>query len=152
MTIQKTGEKNGRDLLRFEVSDTGSGITEKEQTRIFESFERADIIRNRNIEGTGLGLSISNKLANLMGSEIRVKSQYGVGSVFWFDLSLKPGKEDENYMKSNGTFIAPEAKVLVVDDNPMNLMVAKSLLKRTLIRMDFAESAKECYEKYQQKE
>ncbi len=135
-------------LLHFEVSDTGSGISEEDQKKIFESFERADIIRNRSIEGTGLGLAISNKLANLMGTEIKVKSQYGLGSVFWMDLELKAGKESSSYNTASGSFIAPEAKILVVDDNNMNLMVVKSLLKRTLIGVETAGSAKECYEKY----
>ncbi|MBP5332481.1 MAG: response regulator [Lachnospiraceae bacterium] len=136
-------------LIHFEVSDTGSGISPEDQKKIFESFERADIIRNRNIEGTGLGLAISNKLANLMGTEIKVKSKYGTGSVFWFDIALKPSREGDKYAETNGFFIAPEARILVVDDNNMNLMVTKSLLKRTLVNTDLAASAAECYEKYE---
>ncbi len=134
--------------VHFEVSDTGNGITEEDQKKIFESFERADIIRNRNIEGTGLGLAISNKLANLMGTEIKVKSQYGTGSAFWLDVSLKPGTA-EKVQDSNTFFIAPEARILIVDDNDMNLNVAKSLLKRTLAGIDTALSAAEAYEKYE---
>ena len=134
-------------LIRFEVSDTGNGIKEKDQKKIFESFERADIIRNRSIEGTGLGLAISNKLANLMGTEIHVKSQYGTGSAFWLDISLKAGKENDSYADPDDFFIAPEAKVLVVDDNNMNLQVAKALMKRTMVMVDTAKSAMECYEK-----
>ena len=144
----KDGETEKYHTIRFEVSDTGAGISEEDQKRIFESFERADIIRNRSIEGTGLGLAISNKLANLMGSEIKVKSQYGIGSVFWFDLKLKAGEETTDRASSGEAFIAPEAKVLIVDDNNMNLQVGKSLLKRTLMSVDTASSAKECYEKY----
>ena len=137
------------NVVHFEVSDTGSGIPDKEKEKIFESFERADLIRNRSIEGTGLGLAISNKLANLMGSRIQVESQYGLGSVFWFDVAMKPGKESDNYKESEGFFIAPKARILVVDDNNMNLLVAKSLLKRTMVGVEVALSAKECYEKYE---
>ncbi|MCR5769496.1 MAG: response regulator [Lachnospiraceae bacterium] len=142
-----TGD-NTCHTLHFEVSDTGNGIAPEDQEKIFESFERADIIRNRSIEGTGLGLAISNKLANLMGTKIEVKSQYGLGSLFWFDIRLKQGKESETYADSDGFFIAPEARILVVDDNNMNLMVVKSLLKRTLVKVEMAGSAAECYEKY----
>ena len=143
----ETGNELPLHRIHFEVSDTGNGIAKKDQEKIFESFERADIIRNRSVEGTGLGLAISNKLANLMGTKIEVKSQYGIGSEFWFDISLRTGRADKTGAGSGGSFIAPEAKILVVDDNEMNLQVVKSLLKRTLISVDTAESAKECYEK-----
>ena len=147
---KKKADSSGHYRIHFEVSDTGNGIKPEDQEKIFESFERADIIRNRSIEGTGLGLAISNRLANLMGTKIQVKSQYGVGSAFWFDIDLKNGTESDIFVSSDGYFIAPEAKILVVDDNSMNLMVVKSLLKRTLIAMDMAESAMESYEKYSQ--
>ena len=157
-TVQDMGMKmadndTGKDiLLHFEVSDTGKGIAEEDQKKIFQSFERADIISNRSIEGTGLGLAISNKLANLMGTEVKVRSKYGVGSVFWFEAVLKTGKETDKEVESDEFFIAPEAKVLVVDDNNMNIMVVKSLLKRTMVKIDSAESAKDSYEKYQKKD
>lgn len=138
--------------IHFEISDTGNGISEADQKKIFENFERADLIRNRGIEGTGLGLAISNKLANLMGSEIKVKSQQEMGSVFWLDVELKPGQETEAQPESDSFFIAPEARILAVDDNNMNLLVVKSLLKRTMIPIDTAESAVEAYEKYEEKD
>lgn len=152
-SVQNMGRKKDENpekyTIHFEVSDTGCGIKEEDQKKIFESFERADIIKNRSIEGTGLGLAISNKLANLMGSEIKVKSQYGIGSVFWFDLELKKGKDGEVHLETDAFFIAPEARILVVDDNNMNLQVAKALLKRTMIGVDTAESASEAYKKYE---
>ncbi len=151
-TIKKLSEEGDSCRIHFEVSDTGAGISQEDQKKIFESFERADIIRNRGIEGTGLGLAISSNLANLMGTVIEVKSRYGEGSLFWFDLDLKKGAEPENSEISNETFIAPEAVVLAVDDNSMNLRVLKSLLKRTMIKLDLAQSARECYEKYEKKE
>ncbi|MBR4345045.1 MAG: response regulator [Lachnospiraceae bacterium] len=157
-TVQDSGIKiadndTSRDvLLHFEVSDTGNGIADEDQQKIFRSFERVDIEKNRSIEGTGLGLAISNKLANLMGSEIKVRSKYGVGSVFWFEVMLKTGSITDENVGSNDFFIAPEAKLLVVDDNDMNLMVVKSLLKRTMVKIDTAGSAKDAYEKYQDKD
>ncbi len=141
-------EDDDRVMVHFEVSDTGNGIAPEDQEKIFKSFERADIIRNRSIEGTGLGLAISNKLAQLMGTEIKLKSTYGMGSLFWVDICFKPFDENESDTGDENSFIAPEARVLAVDDNKMNLVVAKSLLKRTLVTVDTAGSAGECYEKY----
>lgn len=138
--------EEGTLLLRFEVSDTGIGIKKEDQVKIFESFERSDIVRNRGIEGTGLGLAISGNLARLLGTQIKVKSKYGEGSQFWFDIELKRGNGIEIDCSVNESFIAPEAVILAVDDNHMNLTVLKALLKRTLIKVDTAQSAQECYE------
>ena len=154
-TVKESNLSNGNDEkkynIHFEISDTGNGISVDDQKKIFESFERIDLIRNRGIEGTGLGLAISNKLASLMGSEIKVDSQPEMGSVFWFDVELKAGEEGDAEPKNDEFFIAPEANILAVDDNNMNLMVVKSLLKRTMISIDTAESAKKAYEKYENK-
>ena len=147
--LEVTGKGTVKYQVHFEISDTGSGISEEDQKKIFESFERAEIIRNKGIEGTGLGLAISNKLAHLMGTEIKVKSEYGAGSVFWFDIVLAAGDEKAEASDPDSFFIAPEAKILAVDDKDMNLMVVKSLLRRTMIRVDTAESAAKAYEKYE---
>ena len=153
MGIKLADNDSAKDvLIHFEVSDTGNGIAEEDQKKIFESFERVDLVKNRSIEGTGLGLAISNKLANLMGSEIKVRSKYGVGSVFWFDVVLKTGNELKEGLTNEVFFIAPEAKILAVDDNDMNNMVIKSLLKRTMVKVDTAGSAEEAYEKYGKKD
>ncbi|MCR5717270.1 MAG: response regulator, partial [Lachnospiraceae bacterium] len=145
-SIQRKEESKDQIRLRFEVSDTGLGIKGEDQKKIFGSFERSDIVRNRGIEGTGLGLAISGNLAKLMGSEIKLKSKYGEGSVFWFEIDLKKGTDIGIAATVNETFIAPDAKVLAVDDNSMNLTVLKSLLKRTLIKLSTAQSAQESYE------
>ncbi len=145
-SIHKLEDNGGNVKMRFEVSDTGIGIKKEDQEKIFESFERSDIVRNRGIEGTGLGLAISGNLAKLIGSQIKVKSKYGEGSQFWFDVVLRRGTETETEISLNESFIAPEAVILAVDDNNMNLTVLKSLLKRTLIKVDTAQSAQECYE------
>ena len=145
-SIHKLEENPGSVRMRFEVSDTGLGLKKEDQDKIFESFERSDIVRNRGIEGTGLGLAISGNLARLLGTQLKVKSKYGEGSLFWFDVSLKRGSELEIDSTLNESFIAPDAVILAVDDNNMNLTVLKSLLKRTLINVDTAQSAQECYE------
>ncbi|MCR4756704.1 MAG: response regulator [Butyrivibrio sp.] len=145
-SIHRQEEAEGSIKLRFEVSDTGLGIKKEDQDKIFESFERSDIVRNRGIEGTGLGLAISGNLAKLLGTKIMVKSKYGEGSLFWVDVDLKRGTDIEIDSSLNESFIAPDALILAVDDNNMNLTVLKSLLKRTLIKVDTAQSAQECYE------
>ncbi len=145
-SVLKQAEDDDTVTLHFEVSDTGIGIKKEDQDRIFQSFERSDIVRNRGIEGTGLGLAISGNLAKLLGTQIQVKSKYGEGSLFWFDLKLKKTTGIEGERSSDDTFIAPDAQILAVDDNNMNLTVLKSLLKRTMVKIDTAQSAQECYD------
>ena len=135
------------------VIDTGIGIKEEDLSRLFVSFERIEEKRNRNIEGTGLGISITKEILELMNSSLNVRSEYGVGSTFSFTLKQairdrKPiGKFREKYAYSNEkskkyrtTFVAPNAKILVVDDNAMNLSVVEGLLKNTTIQVDCANS------------
>ena len=125
--------------------------------RLFNSFERVDEERNRTIEGTGLGMSITENLLSLMGSTLKVESEYGVGSRFSFNLVQKivdftPIGDFEAALKRSlknrkeyhESFVAPEAKILVVDDTPMNLTVIRNLLKKTQIQIDTAQSGFEC--------
>ncbi|MCR5291708.1 MAG: response regulator [Eubacterium sp.] len=139
--------------LYFEVTDTGIGIKEGETEKLFESFERLDKVRNRNIEGTGLGMTITSQLLALMGSKLKVESEYGYGSTFSFELTQKIENdhpigdytkavqtENEVYKES---FRAPDAHILVVDDTEMNILVIKNLLKKTGIRIDTALSGPE---------
>lgn len=152
----------GRDvegiLLAVSVSDTGIGIKSEDREKLFESFERLDKERNRNIEGTGLGMSIVTRLLTMMGSKLSVESTYGEGSVFSF--LLKQGIVDETPMGNYGVRLsksneqkverylyAKGAKVLVVDDNEMNLKVAKNLMKRSGIIPDLALSGQEAIDK-----
>ena len=143
-------------LLKVSVRDTGIGIREEDMKKLFSEFERIDEERNRNIEGTGLGMSITKSLLELMGSHLSVESIYGAGSIFSFDLKQKVvsdeplGDYDEafrSHIKKHSRYkeklTAPEAQILVVDDNPMNLMVFKSLVKQTLVNIDTADSGDE---------
>ena len=142
--------------LKFGVRDTGVGIKKEEINRLFEAFERLDKLKNRNIDGTGLGLTITQKLLNLMDSSLEVESEYGVGSTFGFKLKqevMRPERigDYEKILKNAYTdrkkycekFTAPDARILVVDDAPVNLLVFKNLLKKTKAQIDTAGSADE---------
>ena len=149
--------------LIFSVKDTGIGIKPEDKDKLFKDFERFDNKRNKNIEGTGLGLAITFKLMQMMGGQIEVESVYGEGSTFTvmipqkimsekiignFAEKLSSTKTQKVYKVS---FIAPEAKILVVDDNEMNLLVATSLLKSTQIQVDTAMSGMSALKKLEEK-
>ncbi len=145
------GTRDGEDIvLHVEVEDTGIGIKEEDLPKLFEAYQRIEEGRNRHIEGTGLGLNITIQLLAMMGSKLEVESVYGKGSRFFFDLRQKVVDDtpvgdiseamhapEERY-SHEGAFIAPDAHVLVVDDNAMNRKVFRSLLKVTQIRIDEA--------------
>ena len=142
--------------LLVSVKDTGIGIKPEDIEKLFVEFERVDERRNRNIEGTGLGLSITQNLLKLMGSELKVESTYGEGSRFFFKLKQKVNEWDRlgdyetsyhRHIKEKGryreSFTAPSARILVVDDNSMNLTVFRSLIKKTQINVDTAKDGTE---------
>lgn len=144
--------------LNICVQDTGIGIREEDLHKLFEDFVRIEEFRNRNIEGTGLGMSITVQLLELMHSKLQVESEYGTGSRFFFeleqkitdsspvgDVSLHLLKESEDYEYSS-LFTAPDAKVLVVDDNDVNRMVFINLLKETQVQIDDANCGKKALE------
>ncbi|MGN0317652.1 MAG: ATP-binding protein [Lachnospira sp.] len=144
--------------LHVSVNDTGIGIKPEDMNKIFGEFSRIDLSRNRTVEGTGLGLSIARRLLELMGSELKVKSIYGVGSEFSFDViqdiaDSSPMGDVENYAKEEAAgyeyetrFVAPDAHILVVDDNEMNLFVFENLVKETKVHVTTATSGKQCLE------
>lgn len=145
-------------ILDFEVEDTGIGIKEEDLPKLSAEFERIEEERNRNIEGTGLGMNITIQLLTLLGSKLHVESTYGKGSKFSFRLEQKIVDEtsigdfesrvqqlEKNYIHST-KFCAPDAKVLVVDDNAVNRKVLRSLLKETQIQLTDAERGAECLE------
>jgi CheY-like chemotaxis protein/anti-sigma regulatory factor (Ser/Thr protein kinase) len=139
LTVRSESVQDDDITLYVEVGDTGIGIREEDMGALFESFRRLDEQRNRSIEGTGLGMAIVTKLLGMMDSELHVESIYGVGSTFWFSLPQKISDHEpmgDNFRRStvkeneSDTHIyAPDAEVLVVDDNEMNIKVAVSLLK-----------------------
>lgn len=153
-SMREKERSEGKALIYVEVKDTGIGIKESDMDRLFESFERLDETRNHNIEGTGLGISITTSLLKLMDSELKVRSIYGEGSVFSFELWQKieseealgdyklPAEDNENEAYTE-SFHAPSARILIVDDTRMNLTVAVNLLKNTQIMIDTAISGEE---------
>ena len=139
----------------FAVKDTGVGISDADMKKLFQSYERVDLLKNQKIQGTGLGLAISKQLVALMGGEIQVESTYGEGSTFRFELTQKVGNaalEQKEENVENQHFLAPEAQILVVDDSQMNRLLIKEFLKHTLIRFDMAEDGKQCLEMVAQKQ
>ncbi len=149
---------SGADMvsLTFHVTDTGIGIKEEDLSKLFSAFERIEEQRNRNIEGTGLGMSITTQLLELMGTSLQVDSVYGKGSDFYFTLEQKIvnaepiGNLEERIRRQAKEYsyqtllTAPDAHLLVVDDNAMNRRVFKNLLKATLVQIDEAGSGMEC--------
>ena len=146
-------------ILNVSVRDTGIGIKEEDLPRLFNQFDRIELSRNRNIEGAGLGMSITKGLLELMGSELNVESVYGEGSSFAFSIkqgirgSAKLGNYRDSYNEDLGIrkayrerFVAPEAEVLVVDDNQLNLVVFGNLLMQTCVKIDFANDGFEAVE------
>lgn len=145
--------------LCFSVIDTGVGIKQEDLSELFDSFKRFELDKNRNIEGTGLGLNIAKQLVESMQGSITVESEYGKGTTFTIcipqkimdkqpvgDLGAILKKADKKKQTAKQLFTAPEANVMIVDDNSMNLSVIKGLLKRTQIRITLAKSGKECLE------
>lgn len=143
----KTEEKSEEELLlHVSVSDTGQGIKEEDMQRLFEAFEQVDIKKNQGKEGTGLGLAISSQLIEMMGGKLEVRSEYGVGSEFFFTILQKTVSTDldeqEVVQADDMNFTAPEARILIVDDNEMNRKVAVGLLKPFQMQIDVAENGK----------
>lgn len=146
-------------ILHLSVEDTGMGIKPGDMERLFSSFQRLEEQKNRYIEGTGLGLNITKRLTEMMGGSIEVTSEYGKGSCFTVKIPQQVidasplGKLDEAYQRDSfvrenfeSRLYAPAAEILIVDDNEMNLLVAKSLLKRTGIQLTLAQGGAECLE------
>ena len=153
------GQREGKKVqLRIEVEDTGMGIKEEDLPKLSQAFERIEEKRNRSIEGTGLGMNITTQLLEMMGSKLCVESVYGKGSKFYFTIEqkiindtpignfeerLKNMAEDYHYAR---TFAAPDANVLVVDDNSLNRKVFIGLLKQTGMQVTEADSGAKCLE------
>lgn len=147
------GKKHdGQVHLLISVKDTGIGIHEEDLSKLAKRFSRFDEKRNHSVEGTGIGLNLVTGILGLMDSKLHVVSKYGEGSEFYFEIEQKviddtpvgkikfdvyEGDEEEEYQ---ALFTAPEAKILVVDDNVMNLTVFEELLKETKLQIDAVNS------------
>ena len=168
ITLSVTGEKKTeRELLiKFIIEDTGIGLKEDEQKKIFEPFERANIIETRHILGAGLGLTLVKNIIDLMSGRINIESEYGTGTRITFEIPQRTAsgenmtiKEYEEFLRNEeltkpaeneldeGPSEWPDAKILIVDDTPVNLVVAKGMLKDSQAQVDTAESGEEALEK-----
>ncbi len=160
----KTNEDHA--TIMVSVTDTGRGIREEDMGTLMKPYARLDEQSINHIEGTGLGISICVQLLKLMDSELKVESVYGMGSTFSFEVELEvrdweptsaySGKiQNENLSRAKSetyrvSFTAPDAKILAVDDIPINLTVFTSLLKETKMQIDTALSGTECLAKASQ--
>lgn len=164
ISVNWKGLTDNHIMLILSVKDTGIGISEREIPRLYDSFERLDERNNRYVEGTGLGLNITKHLVDLMNGRIEVKSTVGEGSEFtvyipqdivgpevmgdFYETVENRSKEREKYKEK---FVAPDARVLVVDDVQMNIEVFKGLLKKTQIQIDSALSGERALQLLQKK-
>ena len=156
-------EESDRDshsiMLVMAVKDTGIGIKEEDQARLFKDFERFDLAHNRSIEGTGLGLAITYHLVQMMGGSIRCNSVYGEGTTFVVcipqerlsdqrvgDFEIRNNRYLTERRMYRNSLCAPTASILVVDDNDMNLKVVRMMLKPTHIEVTTCMSGAECLE------
>lgn len=138
-------------MLIMTVSDTGRGIRAEDINKLFTKFERLDIEKNSTTEGTGLGLAITKKLVELMGGKINVESQYGKGSMFMVQIPQKISKMNApsyetsevytNFLNNN---IFRNKRVLIVDDNPLNIKVAKRVLEKFELDLEECYNGEEC--------
>ncbi len=158
LEVSMIERKDDECRLKFSVKDTGIGVKEEDMENLFTAYERLDEHKNSQIEGTGLGLDISRRFAELMGGTLTCESEYGSGSEFILTLTQKIIdrkpigaflEHDEGNAKGPYVplFLAPDADILVVDDNPMNLTVIKGLLKGTKVFVSTASSGDECLDK-----
>lgn len=164
LTVKSERTEGNKVRLKIAVSDTGIGIRREDFESIFTVFKRADSGKTKKIEGTGLGLAISKQLIDMMNGTISVDSIYQKGSCFTVTVDqqivneapvgsvrymIKRDITDKKIYKQS--FEAPNAEVLIVDDNEMNLIVARKLLRDTKISVDTALSGRECLEKTRRK-
>ncbi len=156
LRVEKVSWENEKAKIKFTIKDTGIGIKKEDIEKLFVAFERIEEKRNRNIEGTGLGINICVQLLEMMQSSLQVESEYGKGSIFSFVLEQKVHREElvgefdmqkrreMELNKYQAVFTAPNACVLVVDDNGMNRKVFRNLLKQTKVLVDEAENGEIC--------
>ncbi len=160
LKIDTAGSQTDMIDLRVTITDTGIGIKEDELHRLFDPFTRLDLMQNKSVEGTGLGLSITKRLVEMMGGRLTVESSYGKGSSFSFvipqkvvgeellgDYKIDMIRTEVSQAHEQLAYTAPEARILAVDDNRVNITVVKGLLKKLKVQFDSALSGQECLDK-----
>lgn len=160
LTVKIVETEEERVKIYISVRDTGQGIRQEELSKLFDAFTQVDIKKNQGKESTGLGLTISSQLVELMGGRLEVASEYGRGSEFFFTVwqgictTEKMGDfhaasnqvEDISKNVYKCEYVAPNAHVLVVEDNEINQIVLQAILEPLKIQLDFAENGKEALE------
>lgn len=146
---------SGKRKLTFSVKDSGQGIKPEDLSKLGEAFAQVDTKKNHSKEGTGLGLSISKDFISMMGGQLEVKSEYGNGSEFFFsiwqgiasgiDMTGVSGVSKQAWQQEE-QFTAPEAKILIVDDTQLNLIIAGELLRPLHMQIETATSGERAIE------
>ena len=145
-----TNQGFSQQRVRFEVIDTGVGVSPEEQTKIFQPFEQTGDLRSRNV-GTGLGLSISKQLVELMGGKLRVKSKLGKGSNFWFEADFKiieinTPRPQKPKIESLLGYQGKQQNILVVDDKEENRQLVVNILEPLGFKVSTAEDGEHMFE------
>lgn len=140
--LSETRPDDGAPLLRFEISDTGVGISENNIAKLFGSFVQADTSITRRFGGTGLGLAICKRLVEAMNGRIGVSSKAGSGSTFWFSIPLIPGNEPLAPREQASEVVLPPLRILVAEDNPVNRKVIGGILVEQKHQVAFAVNGK----------
>ena len=142
------------DTVGIAVSDSGIGIRADDIPTLFDPFMQADPEKNRNTTGTGLGLAITKSIVGMMGGQVTVESVYGQGTTFHVEIPLVYGDEKliSNVASDEMPVFAPEARILVIDDNTVNLSVASGLLSLSKITAETATSGKQAIEMIKQRQ
>ena len=166
LSVRGNLEAHARVHLTITVSDTGMGIREEDISHLFRSFERVNLTETQSIRGAGLGLTLVRYLLELMGGTVRAESVYGKGTSFIIDLTQQLAQDGfqgniQEYEamllhapepaagvipEDNRPFVCPDANILIVDDTPVNLVVAKGMLKDSEANITTSESGEECLE------
>jgi len=137
-------------FLTVSVKDEGKGIAKDKLSHIFEAFSQEDTSTTREFGGTGLGLSISSELVKLLGGELQVKSELGVGSEFYFSIPITIGDTIEKLVQREADISFNGKKILLVEDNPANQMFMKIILKKIDLEYDLANDGLEAIDKFQE--
>ncbi len=145
LIVQLQNQENEFLNVKFKVIDTGVGVAQEAQGKIFDAFVQEDISTTRKYGGTGLGLSICKRLVGLMGGEIGVVSEVGRGSTFWFSLPLEKGEKKiiSDFSSKTLPKTSSDKKILVVEDNEVNLLVATKTLQKLGCHVDSAQDGSE---------
>ena len=153
VSAKLVAEQTQQVQLRFEVEDTGIGISDTQQQKLFSAFEQAESSTTRKYGGTGLGLVICKRLVAMMNGEIGVNSQLGKGSTFWFTVLLTPSLSKESASHTDTYFnhkpLRKDAHILLVEDNEINQEVAKEILSNFGFTIDVANHGAEALEYFQ---